>query len=323
MKVAVIGLGSMGSRRIRLIKQIDSSIEVVGVDTNTERCQKARQNYGIETKSSIEAVDSDVQCAFVCTAPLSHANVIWECINRKWHVFTELNLVADMYEENMALAEKNGCELFLSSTFIYREEIQYIKSKVQKCEDKLNYMYHVGQYLPDWHPWESYKDFFVGNKRTNGCREIMAIELPWITSLFGEVEQVNVLASKNSQLDIDYKDNYLIQIMHKSGHKGLLAVDVVSRKAVRNLEVFGENLYLSWDGSATGLKNYDFEKKAEYNVDLYHQVEHVDGYASFVVENAYKNEIQDFLHQVKTGEKAVYGFADDLKILRLIDQIEG
>ena len=35
----------------------------------------------------------------------------------------------------------------------------------------------LGQYLPDWHPWESYKSFFVSNKKTNGCRELFAIEL--------------------------------------------------------------------------------------------------------------------------------------------------
>ena len=34
MRVAVIGLGSMGKRRIRLIKQIDENIEIIGVDLN-------------------------------------------------------------------------------------------------------------------------------------------------------------------------------------------------------------------------------------------------------------------------------------------------
>ena len=38
MKVAVVGLGSMGQRRTRLIKQYDSSIEVFGIDTMPERC---------------------------------------------------------------------------------------------------------------------------------------------------------------------------------------------------------------------------------------------------------------------------------------------
>ena len=121
-------------------------------------------------------------------------------------------------------------------------------------DERLNYTYHIGQYLPDWHPWENYKDFFVVDKRTNGCREIFAIELPWLTEVFGNVKDIIVRKSKISSLNIDYDDNYMVILEHESGHKGMLAVDIVSRKAVRNLEVFGESLYLSWDGSAEGLK---------------------------------------------------------------------
>ncbi|MDE6927475.1 MAG: hypothetical protein K2P06_01985, partial [Muribaculaceae bacterium] len=66
------------------------------------------------------------------------------------------------------------------------------------------YIYHVGQYLPEWHPWENYQDFFVGDKRTNGCREIMAIEFPWLIETFGEIREVSVLHDKMSHLNIDY-----------------------------------------------------------------------------------------------------------------------
>ena len=37
MRVLVVGLGSMGKRRIRLIKQIDPGIQVIGVDSKPDR----------------------------------------------------------------------------------------------------------------------------------------------------------------------------------------------------------------------------------------------------------------------------------------------
>ena len=49
MKVAVVGLGSMGQRRTRLIKQYDSSIEVFGIDTMPERCAECQEKYGMKT----------------------------------------------------------------------------------------------------------------------------------------------------------------------------------------------------------------------------------------------------------------------------------
>lgn len=324
MKVVVIGLGSMGKRRIRLMKKIDENITVFGVDANADRCKDASKLYGIVTYSSIQDAknNNEIECAFVCTSPLSHANIIEECLTNGWNVFTELNLVTDKYEENMKLAKEKGCVLFLSSTFFYQEEIMYIQ-KETKDKDKLNYIYHIGQYLPDWHPWESYKDFFIGNKRTNGCREIMAIEFPWLVGTFGDVKEFNVVSDKITNLNIEYNDNYLIQLVHENGNKGALIVDVVSPNAVRKLEIYGEGLYLSWDGTPETLMKFDNESKELKNVELYTSVDHVEGYSAFVVENAYQNEIQEFLDVVYKGITPQYGFEKDMQILNLIDEIEG
>ena len=37
MKLLVIGLGSMGKRRVRLLKEYDTSIEVIGLDKQEKR----------------------------------------------------------------------------------------------------------------------------------------------------------------------------------------------------------------------------------------------------------------------------------------------
>lgn len=322
MKAAVIGLGSMGKRRIRLIKQIDDTIEIIGVDMSEARRKETEEKFNIQTVESIEALPEGVTAAFVSTSPLSHAAIINKCLKQNLSVFTELNLVSDGYEENTALARDRGLVLFLSSTWLYREEVRFIQKAVNGAKYKYNYTYHIGQYLPDWHPWESYKSFFIGDKRTNGCREIMALELPWLTKLFGRAKHFTVIADKMTSLDVDYPDNYLIQIEHDSGSKGTLAIDVVSRKAVRNLEVYSENLYISWDGSPKGLYQYDCESKENKNISLYDKVDKQAEYSATIIENAYTNEILAFFKQIKDGTEPIYGFADDKVVLDLIDRIE-
>ena len=324
MRVVVIGLGSMGKRRIRLIKKYDETIQIVGVDFNQERRKACNEEYNIETFESLTVSLNkyEIDCAFVCTSPLSHSKIINQCLEEGINVFTELNLVTDGYETNMSLAKKKDLVLFMSSTFLYREEVRKVKALVQDADCMLNYTYHIGQYLPDWHPWENYKDFFVGEKRTNGCREIFAIELPWIIDVFGEIEKMDVVKSKMSNLNIDYNDNYLLIIQHKTGYKGTLSVDVVSRKAVRNLEVFGEKLYIYWNGSPTGLNFYDYEAKVDMNVRLYEEIDKLENYSSFVVENAYLNEINSFFGVVLEGNEPIYNFEKDLKVLEVIDRIE-
>lgn len=323
MKIAVIGLGSMGRRRIRLIKKFDPAFQIIGVDTNRERRAQSENEYQIKTYADMAKIEDDaLDCAFVCTSPLSHSKIITRCLQAGWHVFSEINLVNDGYTENILLSKNKGLVLFLSSTFLYREEIKKIHELVSTTDKPLNYTYHVGQYLPDWHPWESYNDFFVADKRSNGCREIFAIELPWIISAFGDIETMETTKSKMSTLKIDYNDNYLLLITHKSGHKGVLAVDVVSRKAVRNLEIFGEDLYVHWDGSPSGLYRYDYDEKQDVNIDLYEDVDQLENYSSFVVENAYYSEVDAFFKAVTQGSVPEYNFEKDEGILEIIDRIE-
>lgn len=319
MNVVVIGLGSMGKRRIRLMKDMFPEYHIIGVDGREDRCEETRKKLFVECFNSIDDVEGDINAVFICTSPLSHNKIIKECLIHGWHVFTELNLVSDGYDENMAIAREKNLTLFLSSTFFYREEIKYIRDRIS-ADNQWNYIYHIGQYLPDWHPWENYKDFFLGDKRTNGCREIMAIELPWLTGTFGDVADLKVLSDKMTGLNIEYKDNYMIQLTHESGNKGCLIVDVVSPLAVRKLEIYSEGKYLSWNGTPDSLAEFNPISKKLEAVTLSEQTEHIEGYSSFVVENAYKNEIKEFFDVVLNGKEPLYGFEQDKKILELIDK---
>ena len=228
-----------------------------------------------------------------------------------------------MYDENIKLAKDKHLILFLSSTPLYKREMQKIK-ELCFSTTKFNYIYHIGQYLPDWHPWETYNDYFIADKRTNGCREIMAIELPWIIDLFGKVININAIKNKITNLKIDYNDNYIIQLEHENGNKGVLIVDVVSPKAVRKLEVYSENKYISWNGTPDSLCEYDRNSKKDVATNLYDDVDKIEGYSDFIVENAYKDEIVAFFNAIRgNSNNVLYSFEKDKEVLKLIDNIEG
>lgn len=324
MKIVVIGLGSMGKRRIRLLQKYNINFSIIGVDFREERRKEAEKLYGIKTYKELEkALENDKpDAAFISTSPLSHAQIIELCLESGLHIFTELNLVDRAYEQNMNLAKKKGKVLFLSSTFLYRKEIQYISECVKKQTETLAYQYHIGQYLPDWHPWEAYQDFFAGKKETNGCREIMAIEFPWLVEVFGDMKNIQAIRQKSTSLEIDFFDRYLLLIEHKKGHVGTVMVDVIARKAVRNFELTGENIYLRWDGSPTGLYLLDIEKKDEQNIYLYNEIDQLSEYSSLIIENAYYKEIVNFFGVIEGKEQPKYSFEKDKKILEWIAKLE-
>ena len=69
MKIVVIGLGSMGKRRIRLIKELYPSYLIYGVDSREDRREEAKELFGIDSYIKISDVSDDVTCAFVSTSP--------------------------------------------------------------------------------------------------------------------------------------------------------------------------------------------------------------------------------------------------------------
>ncbi len=353
MKILIVGLGSMGKRRARLIKGMRPDITLCGVDSTEARRAEAA-GLGIATYESIAAAIADgntagaansdivgningsasgeaatktaIDAALVCTAPLTHANIITELLTAGLPVFTELNLVEDGYAKNTALAEEKNVPLFLSSTMLYRGETQFIKGEVERfwaqTGKPVRYIYHIGQYLPDWHPWENYKNFFVGDKRTGGVREIFGIDLPWLVDAFGEVASVQVQKDKISALEIDYPDSYLVTLCHKNGTKGVLAVDVVSPKAVRNFECYGEGLHLFWEGNPKALYQFNAETGEKEAVNTYASVEHDSRYSDNIVENAYVDELANFFAVLEQGDAPRWSFAKDKGVIDLIETIE-
>lgn len=321
MKLLIVGLGSMGKRRARLAKGIDPAVSISGVDSAPDRREEVKA-LGIRAYESVPAAlaAGRYDAALVCTAPLTHAALIGQLLDAGLPVFTELNLVSDGYAENLRKAKEKGLALFLSSTMLYRGETQYIKRQVQAFQKPVNYIYHIGQYLPDWHPWESYKNFFVGDARTGGVREIFGIDLPWLLDAFGDVESVTVQKDTISDLGLPYPDCVTLLLRHKGGVQGVLAADVVSRKAVRSFECFGDGIHLFWEGNPKAL--YEFKDGDKRFVNTYASFEHDSRYSDNVVENAYVDELTNFFGVLKGDEQPKWSFEKDLKAIELMDRIE-
>ena len=56
MKIIVVGLGSMGKRRIRLLSE-NKDIQLLGIDSQESRCAEVKEKFGLQCYACIaEAV---------------------------------------------------------------------------------------------------------------------------------------------------------------------------------------------------------------------------------------------------------------------------
>ena len=84
MDILIIGLGSMGKRRVRLLRRLRPDSRIIGVDAREDRRAEAAALYGIATAASLDEAfaEGGLKYAFICTSPLSHAALISQCLKQ-------------------------------------------------------------------------------------------------------------------------------------------------------------------------------------------------------------------------------------------------
>ena len=325
MKCFIAGLGSMGKRRLRLVRRYFPQMDIAVLDARQDRRNDVSRSFGCSVYESFEdgLADYFPDVLIVSTPPDAHAPSILFALEKGIHTFSELDLLDEGYDAILSFEEKGFPVAFLSSTPLYRSENRWIIGNHGKTGARKFYAYHVGQYLPDWHPWEKYDEFFVGSPRTNAIREILCIELPWLTECFGKVTDFSCSWSRTSSLNLPYPDTCQVLLRHADGTAGSLTVDCVSRKAVRNLRISGEEGTILWEGNSRSLCYLSPSAEPVHPLLDEKELERQAGYADFISESPYLEELRHFFRLVsgETAERG-YSYTRHREILGLVDQFE-
>lgn len=325
MRILVVGLGSMGKRRVRnLLDNGLSKDEIIGFDLRVDRRNDAEERYDIKTVASIETVEmTELDAMIISVPPDIHKLYMDIAVDRGIPCFVEASVVDDGMDDLEKKIYEKGAVVCPSCTLRFHPAIKMIKKIINEgmIGHISNFSYHSGQYLPDWHPWENIKDFYVSNPPTGGGREIVPFELTWMNWIFGDIKNICGYYRKTIPLDAPIDDTYVSAIEYENGIIGTMVVDVVSRKAIRHLTINGENGQIVWDWDKKGFTVYSDGGTREIIVNDPEGHAAV-GYNSNIVEEMYIEEIAHFLNTVKNGEMFPNTIEDDHKILRSLYALE-
>lgn len=325
MKFLIVGLGSMGKRRARNLKRLGFS-DITGFDPRPDRRTEAEDKYGIRTVgdwAKAEALPADAW--IISTPPDTHLDYGFKAVARGVHFFTEANVTDVRAPEMIAALKKSGTVGAPSCTMRYYPGPKKIKSLVGAgaIGKPLMFTYHTGQYLPDWHPWENYKDFYVSKRATGACREIVPFELSWLVDLFGEIKTLTALRDKVSDLDCDIDDVYQMLMRFKSGLSAHLAVDVIARPAFRVFRLNGSKGSIEWDHSANTIKLWaPAAKPNAYELEIINLVAGTVESGYIHAEEPYVEEMADFVSACRGTQPWPYSYEDDEAVLELLLRAE-
>ncbi|MEE9379259.1 MAG: Gfo/Idh/MocA family oxidoreductase [Candidatus Lokiarchaeia archaeon] len=323
MKILVIGLGSMGKRRLRNLKALKEE-DVIAFDLREDRRNEVEEKYGIKTYANFEeAMKEKPEIFIISVPPAIHLEYQLFAANNNIHFFTEASVVKDGLAQVIEILKDKDIVGAASSTLRYHPAVKRIKELVDNNEiGKLcTFTHHSGQYLPDWHPWEKISDYYVSKKETGGGREIVPFELSWLTWIFGDIESVSGLIGNTLNMGENIDDVYHVLITFKSGLIAHLLVDVVSRFAYRHFKLLGADGVIEWDWNTKQVGVYD-PKNQEWNYYKEDSGAAQEGYNPNIIEEMYIDEMKHFLNAVQKKEKYQYPLYEDEKILDILYKIE-
>ncbi len=322
LKILQIGLGSMGKRRIRNLQELGIK-QIVGFDLNEDRRKEAKKLYKISTISNIkEGLDEKPDCMIISTPPDLHYKYAKLAIKNNIHFFTEVNLSSkDISKIKQELKNKQIVGM-PSSTMLFHPIIKQLKKLIRekKIGKPLTIYHHFGHYLPNWHPWEDYRKFYVSKKKTGAAREVIPFELVWMSHLFSDIHSVYGNINKISTLESNIDDIYQIIIEFTNGIKCTFIVDVISEPAINETRIIGDKGIIYCDHNAGIIKIGKGNKWKEVKIQTGKMAKGYKG--NTPADSTYVEEMKIFLNAITKKSIITHSFNDELKILKVLDAIE-
>lgn len=107
MNFLVIGLGSMGKRRIRCLQALNAAY-IMGYDHREDRREEAKNKYHIDVVADLETIDLQRFDAFIIsTPPDRHTPYVKLAIEYGKPVFVEASVILEEVQEIKEYNDKN------------------------------------------------------------------------------------------------------------------------------------------------------------------------------------------------------------------------
>ncbi|PIQ85226.1 MAG: hypothetical protein COV74_09715 [Candidatus Omnitrophica bacterium CG11_big_fil_rev_8_21_14_0_20_45_26] len=270
MKFGIIGLGSIGKRHGRnLIALGVQPSDIIGVDLREDRRQEAKEKLNLtKTVSSIDELCADkIDCAFICSPTSLHTAHAKQLIQHGVALFIEKPAAHQLDEELSELAkqiEAKQIKTLVGYVFRFSDHVRHLKALLdQRVIGRiLSVRGEFSEYLPDWHPWEDYRSFYMAKKSMGGGSLLdQSHILDLCHYLFGEIDEVFAFNGKASQLEVEADDFAEMSVRFKSGLIGSVHQDMFGREHKKFLDIKGEKGNLFWNVYQLSVTHYDGETK--------------------------------------------------------------
>ena len=133
VRVAVIGVGSLGQHHARIFASLREARLVAVVDRDPGRASEVAARHGVPALADHGDLSQDVEAVSVAVPTSAHAPVVEACLRRGWAVLVEKPMAATLGEAaGMArAAERSGRPLLVGHTERFNPVVRAARSRVR------------------------------------------------------------------------------------------------------------------------------------------------------------------------------------------------
>lgn len=309
MKILICGLGSIGQRHAKNLIHLKQDNLIFFRERNLKLTDKKLKNKKV-FYSLDEALKDKPTIAFICNTTEKHIDTALKCAKKNCHLFIEKPLSHNLkkIKKLKKIALKNKIKIMIGYNMRFHPLMVKIKKFLKKgfLGKVYNFQSEWSEYLPDWHPWEDYKNTYPARKEMGGgCSLTLSHELDSLCWLFGNIKKMyNFKIYDHLDTNVDTCSDFLINFNNKV--VGYSHIDFLGKPYTRKLFISGTKRKIFFDYYKNQIKI--FERTGSIKVIK----------VKFKKNDMYLNEIDYFLKCILKNKNPVSNLKDSQYILKKI-----
>ncbi len=252
VKFLIAGLGSIGRRHLRnLIAHGEDDILLLRSHQSTLPDEELE---GLPVESDLQAaLARSPDAVLVCNPTALHLDVALPAARAGSHLLLEkpLSHTMDGVPELVEVVRANDSRVLVGFQFRYHPALRAIQTWIATgaIGAPVSVRAHWGEYLPDWHPWEDYRQSYAARPELGGGVLLtLCHPIDYLRMLFGEAEVISCAASRRG-LGLEVEDTVELALQFENGALGSVHLNYVQRPPSHTLQIVGTGGSIVWDNA--------------------------------------------------------------------------
>jgi len=313
-KLAIVGLGSIGRRHLKLIKKIRPELDVILVRSGRGGSWPEEKLATKTVKTISEAISEGIEAAIISSPTGVHLPQAVELVEAGVHLLIEkplsysLERIFDL--EKVVLNKK----LVVLVGYVLRYDPCAVRFKEllesDFIGDLLSVKIECGSYLPDWRPDQDYRKTVSAIPELGGGVLLeLSHELDYMNWFFGKPSDVQAKLRNSKTLELDVEDQANMIFTGKNGIPISMHLDFCRRHTQRECVAQTTEGELTWNAV-----------KKQVKWKPYNANEVVDEF-DFERDYIYQQQLEHFLECVENGIDLVVSLSNGIDVMQLVGAV--